>query len=567
MTASNTGVEAALPSVGLVDQGLSVTRPAPFDESTSAVGLCVEGQAAAVPSGYQLVSGISIVDVALNSTLISAQLPLARVSSSYGALLSRANGMLTLSLGADTIGQSSDSSFFAVSHQIGDASRYSGTVQARTFYPVLTGTGPLAAIMHAAAPVVESDLTLVVKADDLASRNAATQEDESRAASIKRAGVFALVRASDHDEIIGETRGVSHVTQSLLVAALTGESQGLVSCSGTGPCALSINDVSAITDWQLGGPYYSRTGNFSSYSDYANIAHAKGELVVAASSTEREMWADLFRDTSISSVNALQSAAEHGQALIQGEQLTDATEAGIFARFDTVSGAPMTAYEPFLRSFEAEKPYLYSANDSIKISFNTFQDFVGQSFILMPSDPTGHAGAFLSISLRTASQQQQPPSPEKGLLLGAGAVPVQGVTSCTGLHDEGNLPWTVSAPVAQCNRGLCVYYSCTPPSPPNPFNINLTGDLVAHICVEKGYVCGSGIGSEAPNNPTLLFECGSSNANDLARKGFPSGPDTLSLGDYNCRAPSSHTFSTGEVVDDAGGCDLLHSPGRTVCVT
>ncbi|MBI3556014.1 MAG: hypothetical protein HY074_07110, partial [Deltaproteobacteria bacterium] len=149
----------------------------------------------------------------------------------------------------------------------------------------------------------------------------------------------------------------------------------------------------AFDDWQLGGPYYSRTGDFSSFADYMNIAHAKGELIVAASSTENEIWEELFGLTAISAVKVIQSAAANIARLlpvtdyIAGDQLTSQNSASLFARFSPARTNAVST----LSSLIAESPYVYSATSaapglSAPLAFG---------LLVLPSQPTGHAAAIL----------------------------------------------------------------------------------------------------------------------------------------------------------------------------
>ena len=434
LQASSTS-SGGVPTVGLIDEGASVSdHETTLPLGTIGVGNpCVQAQADLIPDGYQFKTVVRI-DKA-SSPDLRVEIPLAQArgqtlmiehSAGLAAQGATGPGHLVLSSGGATLATSASTydvgDSFDIYHAIVEPKRYGGRRQDRTTPD--NQAGGVQVISHAIAPVTETDLNQEIQTILSLQQAQPVSQSAVDAELLRYAGVLALVRASENDRDLGILRGVSHLSESLILTqSLSGQVQ---SASGRD---LGVVPLGTTMDWLLRGAVYSATGNHRSYDDYSNITQAKGEAVVAASSVENEVWEDLYGQSAISTVNLLQltsfqnyeisqgnlkavtqgapsgpsTSAPVAVGIVQGQILNSQSTGTIFGQF----GSGMQPNVSLLQSYAGESPYLYSVNDTVIFP----SGWSGVGFILFPSKATGRAEAFI-----------QPTGLE--LLLGGGTIPL-----------------------------------------------------------------------------------------------------------------------------------------------
>ncbi|MBI3543700.1 MAG: transglutaminase domain-containing protein, partial [Deltaproteobacteria bacterium] len=362
---------------------------------------CVKTQAQTIPDDYVFKSFVRAGQA--DHPLVSATLPLALVrqkplsiSHSIGLWkdinLTAATGTLLLASG-DTVLSSADNvpagAPFELYHGIQEPLRYGGAVEARLTPNAITAG--VQVISHSIAPVGENEYLADVAAVKQISSASFVRGPRAMAALLKLATSLALLRAAQNDVELGHYFGTARAAENLIVTSTrTGTVVDNVESS------LGMLPTSGQIDWEVTGPLYSRSGDFDDLTRYVNVTDAKGAVVIADSSAEHELWADLFGASGVSAVKAIQKVAEHNANLLSGQTAVDLIRGGVLSPSNKQSlynrfAPAMQAQIPFLDQFAAESPYLFSLTDQLAMD----NGWSGVAFIIAPSTPMGQAGAFI----------------------------------------------------------------------------------------------------------------------------------------------------------------------------
>jgi RHS repeat-associated protein len=368
--------------------------------SISVTTPCIKTVADLLPQNYQFRSHVRATDPSANgATLIEAELPLASLSSQPVSLTFQASvaggsiDTMTVNQGSTTIasGSAPAGQQFSLYHAIQEPLAYGGLTEAR----IVNGrpVGGVFVIRHAVAPISASSYYTDLKNAQAALTLGASGSidtslinsagNQSKIISLLQLGsTLALTKAASNDSVINSYRGISRATEHLLLSGTP--DQTLVASHAA---LFGAAPASVAMDWDMTGPIYSRTGNYSDFTQYRNIANAKGELIVANSTLEGQVWNDLFGSGGTSAIQLLQQAYPKVSNTILGTALTPSSSSTIEGQLSPALAAEV----PLLQNFAAESPYVYTLTDL----FTASNGWTGTAFIIVPSNPLGQAGAYL----------------------------------------------------------------------------------------------------------------------------------------------------------------------------
>lgn len=147
-------------------------------------------------------------------------------------------------------------------------------------------------------------------------------------------------------------------------------------------------------NWLSFGKKYSRTGNFSNFTDYTNITDASLMFIIYGSHIEANIWEILYGVPGGSSTKMMHLMAEdifvNGKEniLVKNEQLGVGRDSEIFAKFndDMVDFVVKNAADPN-RTFIKYKSVLYSH----KSVYKRENGFTGRALLTLPTDPRSGA--------------------------------------------------------------------------------------------------------------------------------------------------------------------------------
>ena len=425
---SGTLADAMMYQIGLLDTnhpGITDLGPSVLNRysvippgSISVVSPCVKMIADFLPLGYQFTSHVRVIDPSSATAVLETRIPLAAFTNEplSMSLLPVEDGIpntLAIRQGDKIIvhGPRPEGAKFTFYHAIQEPLEYGGSAEARIVNN--RPTEGIYVLRHAVAPISSNAFYTDLRTSQSNFKNSTSDED--KIISILQLGSsLALMKAADHDSIINRFRGVGRTTEHLILANTSNSllSPNAVALMGYAPAGIDM-------DWDMTGPIYSRTGNFSDFAQYRNIAHAKGELVVANSSLEGQVWNDLFGQGGSSAVHVLQTASVTGVDIIRGSSLTlDALSSLIEQLNPSLSGEV-----PLLQALAHESPYLFSLTNA----YTSPSGWKGGALIIVPSSSMGQAAAYLL-------------SEEHGALLGGN----YSNTDCE-FDGDGNLPSCTSA--------------------------------------------------------------------------------------------------------------------------